>query len=75
MSRNRITPTDLLAWSVVNQATEREDRTTATAPHEPIDPKWIDVILGKPDAARMRGLSLLGLWRSLCLPTFLFCVL
>lgn len=55
---SRITPTDLLAWSVVNQATEREDRTTATAQHEPIDPKWIDVILGKPDAARMRGLLL-----------------
>jgi hypothetical protein len=54
---SRITSADLLAWSIINRETEKEDRTEPTGPHEPIDPKWIDVILGKPDAARMRGLS------------------
>ncbi|KAJ3023911.1 UNVERIFIED_CONTAM: hsp70 nucleotide exchange factor fes1 [Siphonaria sp. JEL0065] len=52
-----VTASDLLAWAVVNKATEKEDapeRDEPMAPREPIDPKWIDVILGKPDSARMK---------------------
>lgn len=48
----RITPNQLLAWSVINQETERQDRTV-NRPLEPIDPKWIEIILGKPDSARI----------------------
>lgn len=55
----RITPTDLLAWSVLNKATEGEDAPAAApsvANAEPIDPKWIELILGKPDSARMKDI-------------------
>ncbi|KAJ3208696.1 hsp70 nucleotide exchange factor fes1 [Dinochytrium kinnereticum] len=51
-----ITQAELLQWAVINQTTAEED-----APHEtpkdvkPLDPKWVDVILGKPDSLRMRG--------------------
>jgi hypothetical protein len=54
MSRNKITPTELLAWSVINKATEKEDTTTASTNLEPIDSKWIEIILGKPESARMK---------------------
>jgi hypothetical protein len=54
MSGNKITPSELLAWSVINKATEKEDTTTATANAEPIDSKWIEIILGKPESARMK---------------------
>jgi hypothetical protein len=54
---SRITPTDLLSWAVINQATEKEDTTTAGPTNvEPIDSKWIELIMGKPDSARMKEL-------------------
>lgn len=56
----RLTATDLLAWSVLNTATENEDAPTVPGPaphHEPIDPKWIELLLGKPESARMTGID------------------
>ena len=52
------TPTSLLAWSVANQT---DPQTNDSPAHPPpnisqIDPKWIEVILGKPDSARMKEL-------------------
>lgn len=43
----KLTPTDLLAWSIQNKSEE---------PVKPskIDPKWIEVLLGKPESARMK---------------------
>ncbi|KAJ3325944.1 hypothetical protein HDV06_002329 [Boothiomyces sp. JEL0866] len=46
-----VTPTQLLAWATENRTEEPE--RPARHP-EPIDPKWIEIILGKPDAARMK---------------------
>lgn len=53
----RLTPTDLLAWSVLNTATANEDTTQPTRreDYQELDPKWIDIILGRPDAARIKG--------------------
>ncbi|KAL7748639.1 hsp70 nucleotide exchange factor fes1 [Sorochytrium milnesiophthora] len=45
---------DLLKWGIEN-ATRGEDAPASTRPPpQPLDPKWIEVVLGKPDAARMR---------------------
>ncbi|KAI8927264.1 nucleotide exchange factor Fes1-domain-containing protein, partial [Entophlyctis helioformis] len=51
-----VTQAELLQWSVLNTATAGEDTTAATEPaqREPIDPKWVDVLLGKGDALRMK---------------------
>ncbi|KAJ3071830.1 hsp70 nucleotide exchange factor fes1 [Podochytrium sp. JEL0797] len=52
-----VTASDLLQWAVINKATKEEDapaRTEPMEPREPIDPKWIDIILGKPDSVRMK---------------------
>lgn len=53
MSGQRITASELLSWSVINSQTEREDTTRPTINPESIDPKWIEILLGKPDCARM----------------------
>ncbi|KAJ3277115.1 hsp70 nucleotide exchange factor fes1 [Terramyces sp. JEL0728] len=47
----RVTPTQLLAWSVENRS---EEPARPVRNREPIDPKWIEIILGKPDSARMK---------------------
>ncbi|KAI9164613.1 hsp70 nucleotide exchange factor fes1 [Blastocladiella emersonii ATCC 22665] len=45
---------ELLKWSITN-ATQNEDPTgPSPADLAKLDPKWIDVMLGKPDAVRMR---------------------
>ncbi|OUM65163.1 hypothetical protein PIROE2DRAFT_7882 [Piromyces sp. E2] len=51
-----ITTSDLLQWSILNQTTEKEDapKTNNHVDPEKIDPKWLDVILGKDDSVRMR---------------------
>ncbi|KAJ3140119.1 hsp70 nucleotide exchange factor fes1 [Physocladia obscura] len=52
-----VTSSDLLQWAIINKSTEKEDapiRTEELAPREPIDPKWVDVILGKSDSVRMK---------------------
>jgi len=51
-----ITTSDLLQWSILNQTTEKEDapKTKDRVDPEKIDPKWLDVILGKDDSVRMR---------------------
>ena len=55
MTRQRITQSDLLQWSIINTATAAEDTTGPSQVNtEPIDPKWVDIILGKPDAVRMK---------------------
>ncbi|KAI9209847.1 armadillo-type protein, partial [Polychytrium aggregatum] len=58
MSSRPITQSELLQWAVLNTATQGEDTTTETRPEllqrGPIDPKWIEVILGKEDSARMK---------------------
>ncbi|KAJ3044106.1 hsp70 nucleotide exchange factor fes1 [Rhizophlyctis rosea] len=58
MSSRPITQAELLQWSVLNTATRNEDTTVdaseAVRNREPIDPKWLEVILGKDDAIRMR---------------------
>ena len=55
-SGRRITQSELLQWSVLHTATLNEDAPQRTEPlqTEPIDPKWIEAILGKEDAVRMR---------------------
>ncbi|TPX51043.1 hypothetical protein SeMB42_g01424 [Synchytrium endobioticum] len=53
----RITQSDLLQWSILNQATKNEDAKDtpgAARTLEPIDKKWIEIILGKDDSVRMR---------------------
>ncbi|KAI8828596.1 armadillo-type protein [Chytriomyces cf. hyalinus JEL632] len=52
-----VTSSDLLQWAVINNATKKEDAPYQANPvkHEPIDPKWVDVILGKSDSVRMKG--------------------
>ena len=52
------TPTSLLAWAVANQS-DPHNNESPTHPQlniSQIDPKWIEVILGKPDSARMKEL-------------------
>ncbi|KAJ3230210.1 hsp70 nucleotide exchange factor fes1 [Chytriomyces hyalinus] len=51
-----VTSSDLLQWAVINNATKKEDAPYQANPvkHEPIDPKWVDVILGKSDSVRMK---------------------
>ncbi|KAJ1334309.1 hypothetical protein BSLG_008144 [Batrachochytrium salamandrivorans] len=56
-SRGNITQSELLQWSVINTATASEDAPASTEPpvqHQPIESKWIDLILGKGDSVRMR---------------------
>lgn len=46
----------LLSWGLEN-ATRSEDApetTQTTRPREPLDPKWVDIILGKSDNLRMK---------------------
>lgn len=57
-----LTERDLLKWSTsLQQATKSEDVQSQLTPEEieerkkRLDPKWIDVILGRTDAMRMRG--------------------
>ncbi|OAJ41290.1 hypothetical protein BDV3_006130 [Batrachochytrium dendrobatidis] len=57
--QRNITQAELLQWSVINSTTETEDapatsNQNAPARTEPIDSKWIDLILGKGDAVRMK---------------------
>ncbi|TPX31495.1 hypothetical protein SmJEL517_g05194 [Synchytrium microbalum] len=50
-----IGPSELLQWAVLQTATKNEDAPGPGPQNvEPIDPKWIDLILGKSDAIRMR---------------------
>ncbi|KAJ3394184.1 hsp70 nucleotide exchange factor fes1 [Entophlyctis sp. JEL0112] len=50
-----VTSSDLLQWAIINKATAAEDAPSATpTPAAPIDPKWVDVILGKSDSVRMK---------------------
>ncbi|KAJ1565608.1 hsp70 nucleotide exchange factor fes1 [Nowakowskiella sp. JEL0078] len=52
-----ITQADLFRWSVINNATESEDTTSkaeSLVAEEKIDPKWLDVILGKDSSIQMR---------------------
>ncbi|ORY53060.1 Fes1-domain-containing protein [Rhizoclosmatium globosum] len=52
-----VTSSDLLQWAIINKATEKEDapaRDEPMVPREPIDPKWVDIILGQPDSVRMK---------------------
>jgi len=51
-----ITTSDLLQWSILNRTTEGEDapKNNNHIDPEKIDPKWLDVILGKDDSVRMR---------------------
>ncbi|KAJ3360199.1 hsp70 nucleotide exchange factor fes1 [Allomyces javanicus] len=44
---------ELLKWGISN-ATKSEDPTIDKPDLEKLDPKWVDIILGKPDAARMK---------------------
>ncbi|KAF9919740.1 hsp70 nucleotide exchange factor fes1, partial [Linnemannia zychae] len=47
---------ELLKWSIINQATEKEDANPANAttkPLEKLDPGLIDAILGKSDSQLM----------------------
>ncbi|KNE71715.1 hypothetical protein AMAG_20440 [Allomyces macrogynus ATCC 38327] len=44
---------ELLKWGISN-ATKAEDPTIDKPDLEKLDPKWVDIILGKPDAARMK---------------------
>jgi hypothetical protein len=58
-SSGKITASDLLKWSTsISAATKKEDSTidNPDLPREKIDPKWIDILLGKEDAVRMRDL-------------------
>ena len=48
------TPTDLLAWAMANKANDSTEHNQVNVNN--IDPKWIEVILGKPDSARMKDL-------------------
>ena len=56
------TPTDLLAWAVTHipetgpNANDTTSNTTPPVNVQEIDRKWIEVILGKPDSARMKDL-------------------
>ncbi|KAI9220303.1 nucleotide exchange factor Fes1-domain-containing protein [Blastocladiella britannica] len=53
-AKNSIALNDLLKWGI-EHTTASEDAPPTTAPRpEPLDPKWVDIILGKPDAVRMR---------------------
>ncbi|KAJ3079142.1 hsp70 nucleotide exchange factor fes1, partial [Quaeritorhiza haematococci] len=59
MSGKPLVASDLLHWATaITAATKKEDTTTdnseALKNREKIDPKWLDVILGKDDAVRMR---------------------
>ncbi|KAJ3414630.1 hsp70 nucleotide exchange factor fes1 [Chytridiales sp. JEL 0842] len=60
MPSKPLTHSDLLQWSILNTATANEDAPARSASdqvkHEKIDPKWVDIILGKPDAVRMKEL-------------------
>jgi len=51
-----ITTSELLQWSILNRTTEKEDapKDSNHVDPEKIDPKWLDVILGKDDSVRMR---------------------
>ncbi|KAJ3186878.1 hsp70 nucleotide exchange factor fes1 [Gaertneriomyces sp. JEL0708] len=52
-----ITQAELLQWSVLHTATANEDaprREGPPVPREPIDAKWLDVILGKEHAVLMK---------------------
>ncbi|KAG0327262.1 hsp70 nucleotide exchange factor fes1 [Dissophora globulifera] len=47
---------ELLKWSIINQATEKEDASTPVEPREPakkLDPSILDAILGKSDSQLM----------------------
>ncbi|KAI8907840.1 armadillo-type protein [Gorgonomyces haynaldii] len=48
---SRLTESDLLAWATVNAQSEDN---TVNRPLQPLDPKWVDVILGKGDAIRLK---------------------
>ncbi|KAJ3105458.1 hsp70 nucleotide exchange factor fes1 [Phlyctochytrium planicorne] len=46
---------ELLQWAILNKATAKEDAPDGPKkPLQPIDPKWVDIILGKPDSARLK---------------------
>ncbi|KAJ3328521.1 hsp70 nucleotide exchange factor fes1 [Blyttiomyces sp. JEL0837] len=52
-----ITQTDLLQWAILNRATANEDAPAPAAMPEgaeQLDPKWVDVMLGKSDSLRMK---------------------
>jgi hypothetical protein len=54
---SKITPTQLLEWAVNNKNNECDEGTSnQQMDREKLDPKWLDVILGKPDSARIREL-------------------
>lgn len=48
---NKLSHTELLAWSIENKSNECN---TLTQKHENIDTKWLDIIMGKPEAVRMK---------------------
>ncbi|RKO89563.1 hypothetical protein BDK51DRAFT_48547 [Blyttiomyces helicus] len=53
---NQISQSELLQWAVTNQpASGPAPAQTPAPPLERLDPKWIEVLLGKEDAARMKG--------------------
>ncbi|KAF9914444.1 hsp70 nucleotide exchange factor fes1 [Lobosporangium transversale] len=56
MSQQQKSLNELLKWSIINQATEKEDASAEGAPKKPaekIDPGIIDAILGRSDSQMM----------------------
>ncbi|KNC99601.1 uncharacterized protein SPPG_04989 [Spizellomyces punctatus DAOM BR117] len=51
---NRPTQSELLQWAVTHTTDESSAIPERPVTREPIDPKWIDVILGKDDAVKMK---------------------
>ncbi|KAI8819542.1 armadillo-type protein [Fimicolochytrium jonesii] len=49
--RGTISSSELLQWGTAHMTPGSEP---PAAPREPIDPKWLEVIMGKEDAARMK---------------------
>ena len=47
---SKLTHTNLLAWSIQNKSEEEKPAKVL----EKIDTKWLDIIMGKPEAVRMK---------------------
>lgn len=50
MSNRPITSGELLNWSILNRSVEETPRPNL----QQIDPKWLDIVMGKQDAVRMK---------------------
>jgi hypothetical protein len=55
LSGKTIDMNKLLQWGLQHSTKNEDAPSAASRPVEPLDPKWVDIILGKSDVVRMKG--------------------